>query len=223
MLTLNCINLEHRKDRMDKINKLFSNQNFFKIKRFNAIRTIENGHKGCLSSHLQIIKDNYENPYVIIIEDDIVLKESLENIYKIINKLLENISKWSIFNGNPSFWNILSTDTKEKNIIHSYIENTPFVNINWGQSTAFMIYSKKSYDKLINILENQNNDNFKPIDILISENFIQTCHQPGHLVYQGEDWSNICNDYIDKIPLHGKVFSYIDYQKICESLIRDVR
>lgn len=220
MLTLNCINLDHRKDRMNKINKLFSNQNLFKIKRFNAISN-SNGALGCLSSHLEIIKSNYENQYVIVIEDDIILKESLENLHKIINKLLENISKWEIFNGNPSFWNIISKDTKEKNIIHSHIENTPFVNIKWGQSTAFMIYSKKSYDKLINILGNQKNENFKPIDLLISENFIQTCYRLGHLVYQGEDWSDISNRNMSKLYLHGKEISYIDYQKKCESLLSE--
>ena len=37
MFTLNCINLNKRKDRMNNILKIFSNQNYFEIKRFNAI------------------------------------------------------------------------------------------------------------------------------------------------------------------------------------------
>ena len=35
------------------------------------------------------------------------------------------------------------------------------------------------------------NENSKPIDILISENFTQTVYGKGHLIYQREDWSDI--------------------------------
>ena len=208
MFTLHCINLDIRNDRMNNILKIFSNQNFFKIKRFNAIKN-DNGALGCLSSHLEIIKSNYNEPYIIVIEDDIILKENIENIYNLIKLLIEKISEWVIFNGNPSFWSL----ENKNNIIHSIIKDTPFININWGQSTAFMIYSKNCYDKLINLLENSRKNfykNSKPIDILISENFTQTTYNKGHLIYQREDWSNI-NNTIN--------VNYIKYQKPCEKLL----
>ena len=209
MFTLNCINLNKRKDRMNNILKIFSNQNYFEIKRFNAIEK-KNGALGCLSSHLKIIKSNYDKPYTIVIEDDMILKEKIEDIYNLINLLIERKSEWEIFNGNPSFWSFKN----KNNIINSKIKDTPFVNINWGQSTAFMIYSKKSYDKLINLLENAKKKfkmNSKPIDVLISEKFIQTTYNKGHLIYQRADWSNIAKK--------KKNNKYLEYQKSCEKLL----
>ena len=210
MFLINCINLNTRKDRMNNILKIFSNQNYFQIKRFNAIKN-KNGALGCLSSHLEIIKLNYNEPYTIVIEDDMILNENLENIYNLTKLLIEKISEWEIFNGNPSFWNFKN----KNNIVHSFIKDTPFVNINWGQSTAFMIYPKKSYDKLITLLEKSKknfNKNSTPIDILISEHFIQTTYKKGHLIYQREDWSNISNR-------NTKKNEYLKYQKNCEKLL----
>jgi len=200
MLTINCINLEIRKDRMNNINKIFTNQKYFKIKKFKAIFN-KNGALGCLSSHLEIIKLNYDNPYIIVIEDDIILKESLENIYNILQLLIKNKENINIFNGNPSYYNY----NNNKNIIYNFIEKTPFVNIKWGQSTSFVVYFKKSYDKLINILEKNKLKYYKPIDILISENFIQTTYNKGHLVYQRNDFSDISKRY--------NTIKYIEFQK----------
>ncbi len=208
MFEIYCINLKERDDRMLKIQNIFSDENYFKIKRFNAIKK-QNGALGCICSHLEIIKENINKPYVIVIEDDLILNDTIQNIYNIIKKLIENISQWEIFNGTPTFHNFKQTT----NIVNSKIKNTPFVNINWGQSTSFIIYSKTSYNKLITVLEQGIKKKFTiPIDILISRNFIQTTYSVGNLFYQNEDWSDIQkrNNYDIK---------YLDYQKNQEVLI----
>lgn len=201
MFEIFCINLKNRNDRMKNIYNIFNNQKYFKINRFNAIRN-QNGALGCLSSHLKIIKENINRPYVIVMEDDLILNDTITNIYNIINLLIINISKWTIFNGTPTFYSF----KKNKNIVNSKIENTPFINLNWGQSTSFMIYSNKCYDKLIKLLEIQEKNFVKPIDILISENFIQTTYFYGYLFYQKEDWSDI-------EKRNNANIKYLDYQK----------
>lgn len=213
MYLLHCINLDDRKDRIENVNKQFSNQPFFKVQRFNAIHN-KNGHIGCLSSHLQIIKDNYESSYTIVIEDDIELNDSCENIKNILDILIENIGEWEIFNGTPTFWNLFKdlenqpvnyvNDERFKDIVESKIPNTPFINISWGQSTTFMVYPKKNYDKIINILEKAKETFVDPIDTLFSKHFIQTTYCYGHLFNQREDHSTIENRLNN---------GYLDYQK----------
>ena len=207
MLELQCINLKHRPDRMEKIMNIFTDQSYFKVNRFDAIKH-DNGAIGCLSSHLEIVKQNIDKPYVIVIEDDLILNDTMENIYNTISLLLKNISKWEIFNGTPTYYSCKNP------IVHSKIENTPFININWGQSTSFMIYSKKCYEKLINLLEKAKINYELPIDILISKNFTQTTYIYGNLFYQNEDWSDI-----DKRD--NRINEYLKYQKNQERLLVD--
>ncbi len=204
MFEIYCINLKERNDRMEKIYNIFANQKYFEFKRFNAIKN-QNGALGCLCSHLEIIKDNINKPYVIVIEDDLILNDSIINIYNIIDLLIKNISKWTIFNGSPTFYNFkqkneslinlcgkpIFNSFQQKKIVNSKIKNIPFVNINWGQSTSFIIYSNNCYNKLITLLEKEKVSFNKPIDILISENFIQTTYLYGFLFSSSNDYSNI--------------------------------
>ena len=208
MFELYCINLKERTDRMEKIQNIFSDKKYFKIIRFNAIKN-ENGAIGCLSSHLKIIKENINKPYIIVIEDDLILNDTIINIYNIINLLIKNISKWTIFNGTPTFYSF-----KQNNIVNSKIKNTPFININWGQTTSFMIYSNKCYNKLITLLEKEKVTFNTPIDILISNNFIQTTYSYSNIFYQNEDWSDI-----EKRDNHS--IKYLNYQKNQEILLLD--
>ena len=208
MFEIYCINLKERNDRMEKIQNIFSDKKYFEIKRFDAIKN-QNGALGCLCSHLEIIKENINKPYVIVIEDDLILNDTIINIYNIINLLIKNISKWTIFNGTPTFYSF-----KQKKIVNSKIENTPFININWGQTTSFMIYSNKCYNKLITLLEKEKVKFNTPIDILISKNYIQTTYSYGNIFYQREDWSDI-----EKRDNHD--IKYLDYQKSQEILRMD--
>ena len=49
MLELQCINLKQRPDRMEKIMNIFSDQSYFKVNRFDAIKH-DNGAIGCYHS-----------------------------------------------------------------------------------------------------------------------------------------------------------------------------
>ena len=200
---IHLINLKSRKDRMDRIKRLFNNNYYFNIKRELATYN-KNGHYGCMTSHYNIIKNNQDKPYIIVAEDDIQFNDDFKNIYFIINKLLKN-DDWDIFNGSPTFYNI------DPNNITIKEYKKPFIKINWGQSTSFMIYKKKSYKKLLNLIDKELNDFKIPIDILISKNFNQVTYMYGYLFTQIDDYSSI---------ERRKNKNYIDYQLKQEMILK---
>lgn len=73
-----CINLKHRKDRKRKMIKLFKKYNM-DVEFFTAKLHKEGGIKGCLDSHLQVIKRAklLHLPYVMILEDDLQFSQNL--------------------------------------------------------------------------------------------------------------------------------------------------
>ena len=110
------INLEKRRDRKKNIEtelkKLKNLKNFkFKINRFNAIKSDIHGGIGCSKSHIEILKIAKKNklPYVIIIEDDIEIKNN--KIEKYFN-IFKNLKKWDVI--------ILSGWGKKKNRMSIY-------------------------------------------------------------------------------------------------------
>ena len=66
------INLEHRIDRKEHVEKELLNIGFKEAQRFNAIK-MENGAVGCSMSHLRILQDAQKNnlDHILIVEDDI--------------------------------------------------------------------------------------------------------------------------------------------------------
>jgi GT2 family glycosyltransferase/GR25 family glycosyltransferase involved in LPS biosynthesis len=89
--TINCISLEECKDRRESLSKQFKEYgigyvNYLISKRFAECddivtgclaHTLSDGHKGCSVSHLQMIKNWYENtnePYGFFCEDDLSLE-----------------------------------------------------------------------------------------------------------------------------------------------------
>jgi glycosyl transferase family 25 len=162
---LHLINLEHRNDRKDLFIKNL-NSDIFNVNIFNAIKH-KKGNYGCSLSHLYLIYyAKYNNlPYIIVAEDDCMIKVDTDKINRVLEALTSNLDKWEIFNGCPTFW--IAIDYPDKFKVTESFDNK-FVNVNWGQSTAFMIYNKSSYDKILNY-------KFKEcIDQYISKNFIQT-------------------------------------------------
>ena len=105
-INIHCINLDQRKDRWDFITEQFLSVPEINLIRFSAVEH-KYGWVGCGLSHANII-DNYidNNEYLIVIEDDCVIK-CIDNFYsrliEIINWLQLNENSWEIFNGNPSF------------------------------------------------------------------------------------------------------------------------
>ena len=66
------INLEHRTDRKEHVEKELLNIGLKEPQRFNAIK-MENGAIGCSMSHLRILQDAQKNnlDHILIVEDDI--------------------------------------------------------------------------------------------------------------------------------------------------------
>ncbi len=83
------INLNHRKDRKEYIEKHLNQLNW-KYKRFNALQ-LNNGAIGCSMSHLKILQDAKAEDleYVVIVEDDfkcLNIKEMNEKLTKIMSE-----------------------------------------------------------------------------------------------------------------------------------------
>lgn len=99
------INLDHRKDRYNEIEKQFINANIpkSKVSRISAIYN-KRGGIGCTASHIKCLKyaisNNLSN--VLILEDDFNFIEDVDIINESINKILEFDNDWDVifFSGN---------------------------------------------------------------------------------------------------------------------------
>ena len=142
------INLEKRKDRKKRIEtelkKLKNVKNFnFKINRFNAIKNDIHGGIGCGKSHINILKLAKEKnlPWVVIIEDDIAVKDlNLNNYFKIIH----NIPDWDVF------------------ILSGHGKSEKYGRLTYRclgiQTTGWYIVKQHYYDKLINVFSESVNN-----------------------------------------------------------------
>lgn len=99
------INLESRFDRMIDFRK---NRFPFEVQRFNAIKT-DLGWKGCADSHIAIMKQQQEFPFVIF-EDDCVLIDSWDKVEKAMLQL-------------PPEWCALWLGTSHIQSLERYSEN----------------------------------------------------------------------------------------------------
>ena len=144
------INLKKRKDRYISVTSGLNELNIFNINIFEAVENSQ-GYIGCALSHLSLIKFALEEnkDYIIIAEDDIILNSNItrEKLLEILIWLKNNLDKWDIFNGTPTFW-----DKKDNMNLVTANEsiNKDLVYLNWGQNTGFIIYNKRSYIKLLN-------------------------------------------------------------------------
>ena len=92
------INLEHRKDRKDNVEKELQKINLIneKVKRFNAIK-MQNGAIGCSMSHLKCLEQakKLDLPHIFICEDDIeFINPSL--LINQLNKFLKSKIEWDV-------------------------------------------------------------------------------------------------------------------------------
>ncbi len=183
---LYVINLKERTDRKEQFIQSFDQiSNTFNVNFFDAIKH-KNGAHGCGLSHLYLIMYAKLNnlPYIIVAEDDCLLKVNTDEVNYLLNLLTNNLDKWNIFNGCPTYGHMLNKLDK-LGIKNSFNDN--LLDINWGQSTAFMIYNKSSYDIMLNY-------NFREtIDLYISHNFIQTIYRNKPFSIQRASYSNIEN------------------------------
>ena len=196
------INLEKRKDRKEfiekELNKLHRVKNInFNIQRFNAIKSNIHGGIGCGKSHINILKmaKKKKLPFVMIIEDDIEIKNEDLNINF---DTIQNTPNWDIF--------ILSGHGETQNynnIIDKCLEI---------QTTGWYIVKQHYYDKLINVFSESVNNmkelSKKGSDIdyetwAIDQNWKKL--QPGdnwfkfkhNLGFQIEDYSDIVKENVN--------------------------
>jgi len=121
------INLEHRKDRKEQIEKQFSV--FFpnNIHRFNAILDKRvDGHVGCGLSHIAIleiaIKKNWKN--VLIMEDDMIWDDLSQ--FKILDTLIKNPYDVIVFGGTFANYNINTYKLIECQTTTAYLVNNHY-------------------------------------------------------------------------------------------------
>ena len=198
------INLENRTDRKD----LFINNNnniiskLFNINLFNAIKN-DIGWIGCSLSHLYLVYyAKYNNlPYIIVSEDDTIFSTlDYELINNILLKLTNNLDDWTIYNGNPTFGEVLYNNSI-MNVSNSIIDEN-LINISFGQTTNFIIYNRKSYDKILSY------DFSEPIDIYISKNFTQITYK-NYITKQYESYSDI----------ESKIVDYTNFILVCNNYL----
>jgi len=90
------INLEHRKDRKDNVEKELQKINLINFERFNAIK-MQNGAIGCSMSHLKCLEQakKLDLPHIFICEDDIeFINPSL--FINQVNKFLKSKIEWDV-------------------------------------------------------------------------------------------------------------------------------
>ncbi len=184
------INLEHRNDRRIEFLESFKNYPF-NIYRFNAIKHSKS-YIGCALSHLYLIEyaKRMNLPYIIIVEDDAILNVSSEKVSEVIDVLTNNLDKWNIFNGCPTFGN---NSENEDSIIVSEAFNDLLKVSNFGLCSTFNIHNKNIYDKLLTF-------DFKiPIDCHIEKMTLLHIYKNEMFSYQRASYSDIENIHYDKV------------------------
>jgi len=198
-----CINLKERTDRKKEVLENTRKYNIKNISFFEAIKNKE-GWRGCLTSHLNILKDAKKNNYnkILILEDDC----------DFINKPDIDVKKL------PSNWDMLYLSA---NVVEVF-DNDKYKDIlkkTWVRvsclTTSCMIINNKSINELINLLEKCN----EPIDLFLTKEYHpkKNCFVLNKMISkQRTGWSDIeqkqmdyyFNTVEDKIKIQNAPFEY---------------
>jgi len=147
----NLINLDTAIDRWHKCNEEFKNINTIKLKRFSAIRNT-NGHIGCFLSHLEILKNNFNDGHVLILEDDVNItdKNNFDNKWTKIKQWLDdNEDKWDVFNGGPyTINNNKLSSRKNFGTFKILNDELKIVQVESATTSHFVYYNKNVYEKI---------------------------------------------------------------------------
>lgn len=190
------INLEHRKDRREHIEKQikeYLDPRLERTERFNGVYN-ENGALGCSKSHLGVIEDCIEKGYenVLILEDDfefIIDKDKLRdylntfyNNYKEVDILLLGVNGPN-FDNRTGFFKVKNSQTASGYIIKRRI----------------LTKLKGIYEESVKGLTNNGCLHYYAIDILwkklqLSDNVYTFPERVGK---QRADYSDICKKEVD--------------------------
>jgi glycosyl transferase family 25 len=183
------INLDHRKDRKEQIEKQLSIFSFNKIHRFNAILDKRvDGHVGCGLSHIAIlevaIKKNWKN--VLIVEDDMIWNDLSQ--FNLLDTLIKNSYDVIMFGGTFPNYYINTYKLNECQTTTSYLVNNHYFKklldcFKLGTNKLIETQNPPTYaiDQVWKPL--QKNDNWYLI------------YPP--LCIQSSGFSDICNTYIN--------------------------
>jgi len=135
------INLEHRTDRKEHVEKQLALIGIKNPTRFNAIK-LENGAIGCSMSHLKCLQIAKENnwPHVLMCEDDIQFLQP-DLFVKHMNNFLEN-------HEDNSTWDVVLL--AGNNMPPYALEDDYSVRVFQCQTTTGYLVKQHYYDKLIN-------------------------------------------------------------------------
>lgn len=142
------INLDTRKDRWNLVTKEVAKSKIINPIRFDAIKH-KFGENGCALSHMSLIEKakNEKMPYIIVWEDDTEIRSPcFDETFLRIMDFLKNNNMWDVFNGNPANMN-----HKNKQNIKVIYPFPVMVSYEFATSTNFMIYSERSYDKMLGL------------------------------------------------------------------------
>ena len=172
------INIESREDRLRETLEVLERYPILGIKVFKAIKC-SRGQVGCAASHVSLV--NYAKSkgmkYIIVMEDDNEFDIDCSELEYVLDSLISNLDKWNIYNANPSY----HADTFEINHIFE-----DFVDVSWGNTTNFIIYSETSFYKMLTKC-----DLTQPIDVFIPWNFRQAVYLKNLVAYQRPSYSDI--------------------------------
>lgn len=195
-----CINLDHRIDRWEKVQKEFESVGVLdKVKRFSAIKNTD-GRVGVIQSNLAIIKMAKERGLnnVLIFEDDVhFINDPLENLEKAISQI-GTIDWWLFYLGANTHIPLEYITKSKPNILI----------LKFAYAAHSLCYNKKTFDFFIRKYENlEKISEFNDILDVFLANYFQK--------------KNICLVVNPIITTQSASFSDIEKQNVDYSFIED--
>ena len=142
-----CINLDHRPNRWDDVQKEFNKFNLTGVTRFSAVdgktlpkpHALLDGELGVLESNLKLVKYANENnlPNFLMLEDDVVFSDEVNNL----DKYMSNI---------PDDWDMIYLDLNNLYIPDFHNTYGGWVN---GYNDRFAISNRDNMRTYLNIVE----------------------------------------------------------------------
>lgn len=148
-ITKFVINLDHRTDRLQTIDKEFEYMDW-EYERFPAINT--GSYTGCIYSHIEIARTAKERglDYYMVFEDDTIFMPYIKEKLPKYNELLDGL-EWDMFHFGPAFHSGVKKNRTHKSLIHLHDDIIHDVN-NRGRevlTTHAMLIKNTMYDDLL--------------------------------------------------------------------------
>lgn len=187
-----CINLDHRPNRWEEVQKEFNKFNLTGVTRFSAVdgkglpkpHALLDGELGILESNLKLVRHAKKNnlPSFLMLEDDVVFGDEVNNL----DKYMDNIpDDWDMiyFGGNHRY----SHPPKEINETTLKLHYTVAIHCVAIKSTVYDVIESILSKKLKQV------DNYYT---LVQQSFNVYCTKPS-IAFQKEGFSDIQNRVVN--------------------------